>query len=400
MKKFIAPLFFAVLLFTETQSFSKQENLESKLTKTALEAQEKFGIGALSLAVIPPEKDKPIFVNIGHTDLENHSKVTSNHLFQVGSLTKTFTAVLVLKAYQKNKLHLSDTLGQYFPEYAKWKNITISQLLNHTSGIYNYDHIANWWVNLSIEKDKIWTPEELVTLAYQHDDIFLPGKGWAYSNTNYVLLAMILEKVMQKPQTEIIQDFLNKQGLSNSYYLPHPYPKHISDRMVHGYYKNKYDQTHIHGSWIHSAGAMVSNPKDMAAWFSHLINNTSQYKKIDRAHMSFTNTTTGQLAESASQTAHRFGVFRMNTPKGIVYFTPGLTPGYTSIMVYSTCYNVYFAYTANKIPIEGLHSFMISQILNHFSKTNKNIVTNKNQAFPNLCEIASPSEKLHFPNFD
>jgi len=131
----------------------------------------------------------------GMADIENRVPVTDSTVFRIGSTTKQFTAVAVLKLMEQGKLSLDDPLSKYRPEFPRAAEVTVRQLLNHTSGVMSYTHpkVASQ-IREAGRRD--WTTDQLIakiaTLqpAYEFD----PGTGWSYSNSGYILLGAIIEK--------------------------------------------------------------------------------------------------------------------------------------------------------------------------------------------------------------
>jgi D-alanyl-D-alanine carboxypeptidase len=114
-------------------------------------------------------------------------------LFAIGSVTKNIVATLTLKLAEEDLLSLDDPLSNWLSNYPYVDStITIRQLLNHTSGIYMFWDNQEIWDELKKDRTKVWTPEEV--LSYIKEPYFTPGDGWRYSNTNYLLLAMIIKK--------------------------------------------------------------------------------------------------------------------------------------------------------------------------------------------------------------
>ncbi|MBN1996207.1 beta-lactamase family protein [candidate division KSB1 bacterium] len=119
--------------------------------------------------------------------------VKPDMLFAIGSITKNIVAALVLQLAEEGVLSLDDPLSKWLPKYAFVDStITIRQLLNHTSGLYMFWDNQALWDALKRDRTKVWTPEEV--LSYIKEPYFSRGEGWHYSNTNYLLAAMIVEK--------------------------------------------------------------------------------------------------------------------------------------------------------------------------------------------------------------
>ncbi len=116
-------------------------------------------------------------------------------IFSLGSNTKTYTAVVILKLHQEGFLNIDDTIGKWITPTATIKgDITIKQLLNHTSGLASYTDNEKFWDTINSTLSKKWQPEEII--AYVESPLFAPGSSWAYSNTNFLLAGIIITKVM------------------------------------------------------------------------------------------------------------------------------------------------------------------------------------------------------------
>lgn len=140
------------------------------------------------------------FSQSGLADIQTNKKLTASSLFQVASITKAFTAVLIMQLSEERKLNLSDKVSQYFPmQEFPIQEMTIEQLLMHTSGLANYhQHPTEDEVNKS--------PEQLIQNSLQQGNLFCPGTAWRYSNTGYALLGKVIEKVDNKPLQVVIKD--------------------------------------------------------------------------------------------------------------------------------------------------------------------------------------------------
>ena len=138
-------------------------------------------------------------------------------LFAIGSVTKNVVAELTLKLAEENILSLDDPISKWLPIYANVDSaITIRQLLNHTSGLYMFCNNQNIWDDLKKDRSRVWKPEEV--LAYIKQPYFVPGNGWRYSNTNYLLLAMIITKSTGSTlSTEFSNRFWKPLGIDHAY---------------------------------------------------------------------------------------------------------------------------------------------------------------------------------------
>lgn len=339
-------------------------NLKPCLLSLIQAKQSQLQINAISLAVLSPGMPKPLGVQVGSQIRGMKAGVTENTLYKVGSIAKTYTASLIMAQVVKGKIKLSDPLGRYLPQYIKWKNITIAQLLDQTSGILDYNETPGWWRNLMVDRGRVWHVNELIALAYQAKDPFAPGMGWLYSNTNYLLLGLVLEKVTGKSVQVLMDQLIQSAALEHTYYYPKPYSETILSQMAHGYFRNKYDETKLNGSWLRTAGAILSTPADMTLWMRAIFQGDHSIVGLPLAkHFQFISTQNGKIAPKTAKFAYSLGVFREHSAAGLVYFTPGLTSGYVSLMGYAPKYKTYFAFSGSKAPIPGFRDQMTSGVM-------------------------------------
>lgn len=206
--------------------------------------------------------------------------VTPDTLFQIGSITKSFTAAALLQLQSEGTLTLDDTLGKWLPEYPAWKDVTIRRLLNMTSGIPGYDNADAAIANIAaIGLDRHFSPAVLAGFV----DPAYPGApaataGYDYSNTNYILAGMIIERAGGLGVQETFESrfFGPLHGLTATYYREGVYPPGIADRMASGYFVatgepglqvfQDADMKLQDMSWAGPAGAIVSRPEEVNRW--------------------------------------------------------------------------------------------------------------------------------------
>jgi CubicO group peptidase (beta-lactamase class C family) len=164
----------------------------------SLDSNNKF-MGSVALM----KNGKIIYKNqIGYSDIERQKKQNENTKYRIGSISKTFTSVLVFKAVEEGKLVLNKTINNYFPDIKNSNSITISNLLNHRGGIHNFTDDREYLEYHTKPKDKI----EMLSIIAKFDSDFEPNSKSEYSNSNYVLLSYILEKTYNKTFSEILKD--------------------------------------------------------------------------------------------------------------------------------------------------------------------------------------------------
>lgn len=198
----------------------------------------------------------------GLADVDAGAPVTVHTAFQIASVTKQFTAAGVMRLVEKEKIRLDDTLGKYVPEVpSKWAGVTIRQLLNQVSGIPNYN------AGERLDPNRIYTKAEIIDLMRDVPMTSEPGARWEYSNTNYFLLGMVIEKASGKPYADYMrknvfeplgmdETVVNAKGLA-------------IERAAAGYSpsQGKWMRTGIGDPGLpYAAGAIVSTPVDMAKW--------------------------------------------------------------------------------------------------------------------------------------
>ena len=142
----------------------------------------------------------------GLADLEQRTPMTEKTVLRIGSVTKQFTAALVLKLADQGKLSLDDTLSRYVPEFPRGGEVTIRQLLSHTSGIMSYTN-PKVMSQLKDAGRREWTIKDLVTRIQTLTPLyeFEPGTGWSYSNSGYMLLGAVIEKVTGKSYADALK---------------------------------------------------------------------------------------------------------------------------------------------------------------------------------------------------
>jgi len=146
------------------------------------------------------------------------SAITPDMRFSAGSIAKIFTATTILQLVEEDKLTLNDSLDKWLPAYPNIDStITIRQLLNHTSGLYDFVDNDNYWNAIFSDPSKVWTPEEIL-LTFVRQPVFPKGTGWNYATTNYLLLRMIIKKITRTEISAVNQArFWTPLGLTNSF---------------------------------------------------------------------------------------------------------------------------------------------------------------------------------------
>lgn len=224
----------------------------------------------LSVAVARGD-DIVIERGFGVADLEWNQPVDASTVFGIGSITKQFTAASIMKLVEEGKLGLEDPLSQFLPEFETGGHtVTIRQLLNHTSGIPEYATLEYWQKTSRLDLSQ----GEVINLITGVPLDFEPGTSWRYSNTNYRLLGMVIEKLRKRPLGDVLRDeFFTPLGLNHT----HAWSDAIIPHRAEGYWFDVDAQTLVNGDTMGSAGAggqggLLSTAGDLIRWQIALTN--------------------------------------------------------------------------------------------------------------------------------
>lgn len=337
-------------------TFNPQQ--EAQLLKTVLDALEKGGVPGAIVGIWAPDQGTWVEA-FGQANLAEHQSMTVDHKFRIGSITKTATATIVLQLADEGVIDLDQTIEKYDKTYdlkiPQAKEITIRQLLNHTSGLFSYTDDpaleAVSYANLLL----YWTPQELIKYAVSHRDTAPPGKEFHYSNTGYALLGLIIEEeTKHRLDEEVDRRIIQKLGLTHTSFptLPNTTEPHANGYMANAdllrlsfnLRGNKtaelVDVTAFNPSWAWAAGAMVSHVNDLKIYAKALGTGSLVGKKTRAEQMKMMPVVPGSdvkyglgLAELHGFLGHR-----------------GEVPGYDISMYYSPELDATFVVCLNRTP--------------------------------------------------
>jgi D-alanyl-D-alanine carboxypeptidase len=280
---------------------------------------------------------------VGFSDRETKTAMMPTDRMLAGSVGKTFAAATALQLIKEGKISLDDKVEKYlgrepwFSRLPNAKDITVRQLMNHTSGLVRYEFKEQFTKDLTANPEKVWKPAELVAYLLDEKPPFEAGKGWDYSDTNYIVLGMIIEKVTgRKFYDEANRRLLKPLKLTNT--IPQDGPR--LKGVVQGYAgpSNPFggkDAMIEDGKFVvnpqfeWTGGGYASTAQDLARW-----------AKMIYEGKAFSPDLLPQVLDGFSapmlgrETKYGLGVIIRKTPAGTSYGHSGFFPGYMTDIMY------------------------------------------------------------------
>lgn len=240
------------------------------------------------IVVLLAQQGKPLFRKAyGMANIELSVPLNTEHKFGIGSISKQFAAVAILLLQQEGKLHIDDDIRKFLPSYNTWgRNISIRNILSHTSGIPSYTEVYYFdtLVGKKISMDK------LIRFFESRPLLFEPGTNWSYSNSGYVLAAKIVEKVSGMPFNDFLQKrifqplLMTETSLGSSEYAP----KGKTGEYVAGAKGPIKVEPTYNWYWAYGAGQIISTADDMLKWNEGLYDpNFLKPESLKLAHETF-----------------------------------------------------------------------------------------------------------------
>ena len=232
--------------------------------RAIVEAPIKAGKVAGASVVVARQGQTILSQSFGQADLELDVPMPADASFEIGSVTKQFTASSILLLAERGKLALDDDMRKYLPDFPTHdRKITIRHLLTHTSGIKGYTELPEFRDLMPIRK----SPDTLVKMFAEKPLDFAPGENLVYNNSGYFLLGLIIENVSGEPYADFVKaNLFDKVGMPGSYYC--------SESALHHHHAHGYDTVAntlvlkgaISHAWPFSAGSLCSTAADLTAW--------------------------------------------------------------------------------------------------------------------------------------
>ncbi|WP_244237939.1 serine hydrolase domain-containing protein [Corallococcus terminator] len=268
----------------------------------------------------------------GVSTVEPATGLKAEDRLRVGSITKSFVSVVALQLQAEGTLSLDAPLATWVPDFPRADRITVRQLLNHTSGAFNYTDSQAFLTQAESSPGKTWSAEELISLGAAASPSFEPGARWEYSNTNYILLGRILESVTGMPlaqqlRTRILVPLdLDSTGLEGAEPLP--------PLTVRGHARDTRDGAwmdltdFIHPSAAGAAGALSSSADDLSAFYQAL------FERSLLAPAQLAQMTDWVATPIPDMPGYGLGLVRAVTPVGPGHGHDGGIPGFSALALY------------------------------------------------------------------
>lgn len=248
------------------KGFALGENFDRNKMDTFLSTLEQDNLGMGSVTIFK-NGQLDYQKSFGQADIENSISATAQTKYRIASITKTFTASIIMQMIDENSLTLSTTLDNFFPEIPNSDIITIENLLRHRSGLYNYT-LEDYGVDILTQPA---TKKQLIDLFIENGTVFEPNEQGLYSNTNYVLLGFIIEDIDLKSYSDALRDRITiPLGLTNTY---NGGTIETTNNEALSYNPESNDwvlATETNITLVHATGSIVSNPENLNTFYQEL----------------------------------------------------------------------------------------------------------------------------------
>ena len=380
MKSAIQSLLIVLLVFACKSSDTKKSELNPRILTKMQETINEKNIPGLTFSVILKNGETENYA-VGFADVENKVKLNTSHSFFSGSIGKTYAAALTMQLIDRKEIQLSDLFISYFPDH-EWlseipnsDDITIGMLLQHTSGLPRYVLKPQLWKMIDEDPNKVWSYKDRLSLIFGDGPVHEAGKDWSYSDTNYILLGMLIEEVTKNDYYELAEYQLLKP-----YNLSHTHPslqRNIPDLAV-GYSKmppsfNIPERTVETGSYFFNpqmewtGGGMASSTPDLAKW-AKLYYTGRPFSKSALALITSENARGHHVMNTDS---YGMGSFIYETDHGMAYGHSGFMPGFNALFIYYPKLEVAAAiqtncdFAASILDMNVLMDDLVTQALNN-----------------------------------
>ncbi len=332
----------AILIFPGCQNQNKV-NDEDKIPKILDELIIENNVPGINLSIIY-KNGKQTNYSAGVADTSTKVPLTTQHVMFSGSIGKTYAVAILMQLVDEGKIDLEEKFITYFPDNQWLKrlpninDITVEMLLQHTTGLPRYIENQAVWDTLKASPDKIWTYEDRLSNIYDSEPVHEADKGWAYSDTNYILLGMLIEKITGSYYYDEVENrILKPYGLTYTY----PAITREINNLPTGYsdlgdFFRMPGVVVVDGKYAFNpqmewtGGGMVSTTSDLAKW-SKLYFEGELFSPELLTKITTPNSNGIEIDKGLS---YGTGSFIYNTKFGKAYGHTGFVPGFVSIFAY------------------------------------------------------------------
>ncbi|AYG79392.1 D-alanyl-D-alanine carboxypeptidase [Streptomyces hundungensis] len=297
----------------------------ARLDTAVKQVMREANVPGVSVSLSAPGKGNYVR-SFGVADKATGTPMTPNLYMRIGSETKTFTVTAMLELVDQGKLGLDDPIGKYIPGVPNGDKITLRQLAEMRSGLFNYSEDSAFGKAMLSDPKKPFTPRQLLDYSFKHPVLFQPGKEFLYCNTNLILLGLVIEKVSGQPLNEYIaQKVLKPAGLTHTSFptdaaFPSPHAQGYTNQTLSGKVEVTTDWN---PSWAWAAGAMISDLSDLKSWAHTVATGTLLSAKTQAERLK-------TIPSTIPGAGYGVGIFNIQGWIG----HNGSLPGYESLTVY------------------------------------------------------------------
>lgn len=314
----------------------------------------------LSVSLIKKDNTQVTLVS-GFNDKEKNIPMKASDRLLQGSVGKTYASAIAVRLIKEGKLKLDEKVSTYLGKYSWYPripnaaDITVRMIMNHSSGVMRYEFKDQFLKDLKASVDKAWKPEELLQYVLDEKASFAAGEGWEYSDTNYILLGMIIESLTGKKYYELVKkDLLIPHQLYNTF----PSDSRVLKGLSQGYAGEGNEFTGkdkvigedgkflVNPQFEWTGGGIYSTTADLAKWGKLLY----EGKIVDTSLL----LSSAVAAKLGRDTKYALGVIIRQSNMGTIYGHSGFFPGYLTELLYFPQYQLCLAIQANSSDFKNI----------------------------------------------
>ena len=325
-------LFIIIITFSckKKSDPSENDNRKQNIIAAIDSVAENTHVPGIVAGIWAPDEDIELLYAVGVSDFETNAQMNTDMIFRIGSNTKTMTNTVLLTLVDDGLISLSDKLSDYLLDFPRAEEVSIEMLCNMRSGIHSYSEDSTYQQSMANNSSKVWTYNQLISYATVDNYDFDPGTDFHYSNTNTILIGIIVEQITGKTLKALIDEIIIEPlGLTSTRY----YSEGVEFDGYHpkGYYNGQYDLSnpefgeYFDVSWAGPAGGAVSTVSELKDYVIAMVDGTFLSDELQQRRLS-------ELYPcSRPDTEYGLGILKY----GSYYGHTGSIPGFTSLMFYS-----------------------------------------------------------------